>query len=108
MIQAIIALVVALIVAVCAIFGLKNKEAIMTFLSNNKKIIDEVKTLANKIDTNNQALIDEAKIRALAQVNVQQRDEDLAKAANAYKEPTPDDLAAQQNILDFFNKDGKK
>lgn len=82
-------LVVALIGAGLAIFGLKNKNALSNLINNNAKVIDEVKSIDSQIVTNNVTLSEEELKRG------------TLKADNSA-------AVSQQNLLDFFNNQGKK
>lgn len=92
MIQVIIGLAASLIVAILAIFGLKNKEKLIELFAKNKEIIDEVKTLSVQIETNNASLNSEEKTRT-----------DLKQDLNGGTTQ-----ATQGQLLDFFNKVNKK
>lgn len=92
MIQIILGLVAALGLALAAIFGLKNKNAILDLINKNSKVIDQVKDLANQQAQNNGAIgVEEQKRTDL------QSDMDKAKA----------EINSQAEILQFFNKDKK-
>lgn len=92
MIQIIIGLLIALGLAVVAIFGLKNKNAILNLINTNSKVIDQVKDLANQETQNNGALAVEEQKR-------QDLQSDIAK--------TQQEINSQAEILRFFNKDKK-
>lgn len=88
----ILALGGALGIALLAILGLKNKNAILNLINDNSKVIDQVKDLAKDVTKNEGDLKVEEQVRSDLQKNLDE--------INTQK-------ASQQQLVDFFNKDKK-
>jgi len=93
MLNTILALAGALGVALLAILGLKNKNAILNLLKDNSKVIEQIKDLSNQAAVNTGDLKVEEQVRT-----------DLQKNIDDIKEQKD----SQEQILSFFNQGKKK
>lgn len=93
MLNTILALAGALGVALLAILGLKNKNAILNLLKDNSKVIEQIKDLSNQAAVNTGDLKVEEQVRT-----------DLQKNIDDIKEQKD----SQDQILSFFNQGKKK
>ena len=96
MIQTILSILSVIGLAIAAIFGFKNKEAVAALLNNNDKVNDEVKNLQATQVVNNTSIATEEQKRVELQKNIDDRNAGTRMV-------TPEEMLA------FFNKpDDKK
>lgn len=83
----------ALGAVIAAFFGLKNKNTILNLINKNQAVINEVETLAAKVDTNEGSI----KVEEQARNDIQKNVDEINKQK-----------ATQEQLLSFFNQGPKK